>query len=492
MNANSGVNYAVKLNENELNLEISTLLKTKSPHNIRLDLINQGYDEKSVDSILHETIRNSKFIKNKNSSIVLFKDFFDKVGYGFSSPLFMYVLLYVLGMPLIFIGFVGAIKTFLTLFTSSAVKEYNLHIKIHKKFIAHYGTLFGFSFLLMALGKSINSSIIFSIGILFSSVFVVIHGDLYSTYVMTKLSSARSHLTSKIISYFSLIITAIAFIIAGYFLDFSVITINLFFVKFTIPGYLLVLETVAFAFILSSYVFSFVKAEPEIKKEFAFTKKYKNNFWSLYFSDLKKNFSKFFKNHNIKMLFFGTLFSGAMQTLMSTFAGIYIFTNFQDSIFNKFFYLSLIFGLGILAASVGPSITRKFIKIFGETPILVFGVFLISIFPLSIYFNVSYYALIIAHSVSVLGASCISVVQSFIVKNSLEEQERQTYFSAITPILSFLIPVIIIIFSVLINYIDFKTIFIIIPMVNILFITPFYFNLVIKANKEHFNKNIFS
>lgn len=476
--------HVLNLNYNTLVTEIKGMLKTMSPNSVMSQLVKRGYDENKVELAMHEAYESSKSIRARNSNIVLFKDFFDKIGYGFASPMLMYVLLYTLNVPLFLFGVIAGLKSFLTLSCSSIVKEYHDIFKVNKKFIAIFGTLFGLTFLLMAIAKRIDSPLIFSIGILLSAVFVVIHGDLYSDYVIRRLTSARSTFTSKFVAYFGLIITAISFLFAGYFLDLSTITINLGITAFTIPGYLLELEVIAFAFILSSYAFSFVKPELSLVKE-KVQKITKSGFLNHYFRKLKETIPKFMANKDIKLLYYGTLFSGTFQTIVATFAGIYIYSQIKDTVLNSFFYITIIFAVGIIAASIGPSLARTLTKVFGKTPMLIFGVFLIAIFPLAIYFNVTYYALIIANAVTVLGASILSVVQSFIVGNSLNEEERKTYFSAITPLISIIMPILIVLLTGIIYLFGFKELFLVIAILELIFVVPFYFSLMIKAHKKH-------
>lgn len=489
-NTTSNATYKLNVNYNTLISETRNLLKNMSAHSVKMQLVKKGYDENKVESAIHQALKSSKNTRIKNSSIVLFKDFFDKIGYGFSSPLLLYILLYTINAPLLLFGIIAAIKSFLTLTTSSIVKKYNQKYSINKRNIATFGTISGLIFLLIAAAKSLNSTILFAIGILISSIFVVIHGDLYSDYVIKKLSPTRSTITAKAVSYFGLIITAIAFVIAGFTLDYSAITINLGITVFTIPGYLLQLEVVAFAFILSSYAFSFVKPDLELAKDNLFKKK-ESGFLTTYFQDLKKDLSNFWKNKDIRTLFYGALFSGSFQTVVATFSGIYLFESIRNSVNNPFFHISIIFGIGIIAASIGPSIARSFTKIFGQTPMLIFGVFLIAIFPLSIFFNVSYYALIIAHAISIIGASILSIVQSFILHNTLNEEEKKTYFSAITPMIAVIMPILIMLMTAIIFIFSFKQLFLIIAILILILVVPFYFRLVMKANKKHV-KGMFS
>jgi hypothetical protein len=477
--------YALNLNYNTLTTEIKELLNSMSPQNVKEQLIKRGYEEEKVEVAIHNTYKSAKKNRIKNSNIILFKDFFDKIGYGFASPLLIYVLLYTLNTSILLFGVIAAIRSFITLFTSPIVKSYQQNFNIDRKVTSTFGTLFGLSFLLLAMAMRIQSTIIFTVGIILSSFFLVIHGDLYSNYIITKVKGARSTISAKIVSYFGLIITALAFVAAGFFLDFSSITINLGITAFTIPGYLLELEIVAFAFIFSSYVFSFVNPDLSLVKQKIKTKISKKEFFTNYFRNMKHNFSKFLANKDIKMLFYGTLFSGSLQTIIATFSGLYIFESIRGTVINPFFHLVIIFGVGIIAASIGPSIARSFTKIFGETPMLIFGVFLVAIFPISIYFNISYSGLIIAHAVSVIGASILSIVQSFLINNSLNEEEKKTYFSAITPLIAMIMPFIIILLTLLVYVIGFKEIFLVTAILILLLVTPFYFSLVINAHKAH-------
>ena len=328
------INENQKKNSNNIINEIKIMLKNMNAENVKNQLIKKGYAETEVETALQQIHKKAKSIKKRNANIVLFKDFFDKIGYGFASPLLMYLLLYTINAPLILFGIVAAAKSILTLFSSSIIQTYHQKFNVNKKFIAIFGTLFGFTFLIMAAAKRLESPIIFAIGILISSVFLVIQGDLYSDYVIKKLSKARSNIKSKLVAYFGLVITAIAFVSAGYILGFPNITINLGFIMFNVPGYLLELEIVAFAFILSSYAFSFVK--PELSVMNKIIPENKKHFLKNYFQELKINIKNFLKNKEIKVIFYGALFSGAFQTVISTFSCIYIFETIKNTVSNPF------------------------------------------------------------------------------------------------------------------------------------------------------------
>ncbi len=464
--------------------EITNLLETMSPHNVKVELMRKNYAEQEIEVTLAKIVKSSKSILKKNSEIILFKDFFDKIGYAFSSPLIMFIFLYILKTPLIIIGVISGLKTLVTLVTSSIVKEYNKKFSINKKLIATFGVLFGFTFLYKAIAISVNSYILFAIGLLFASIFIVIHGELYSSYVIKKLSRARSNITSKLISYFGLLITALAFVSACHLFNKGNINIHLLNFHLTIPSYLLAFEIIAFAFIFSSYAFSFVKPDINIKKS-PHEKSDRKEFLKLYIKSIRINFKGFMKNKTIKSIFFGALFSGALQTIISTFAGIYVYNEFQNSTGNGFLYVGFIFGVGILVASIAPGISRKMIKIFGETPLLVFSLFLTIMFPLSLYFRLNITGLILSHAISIIGASSLSIVQSMIIKKSLNQEERKTYFSTITPVISILLPIIVISFAIIAQQIGLQKMFLIIAILSIILITPFYFVLVLRENSKH-------
>ncbi len=97
-------NYLINVNYNELVPKVKEFLKTMTPHNARLELVKAGYSEKNVDNALGEAMKKSRVNLNKNANIILFKDFFDKIGYGFSSPMLMFILLYTINSSILFIG----------------------------------------------------------------------------------------------------------------------------------------------------------------------------------------------------------------------------------------------------------------------------------------------------------------------------------------------------------------------------------------------------
>jgi hypothetical protein len=480
----------MEFDQEELNNKILGLLQTMSPHNVQSELIRQGYPEKEIHKSIGKIVKNEKSIIKTNAHIILFKDFFDKIGYGFASHLVMFIFLAILKTPIAIIGLISGIKSFITLNTSSYLKAYDKKFNINKRLIATFGVLFGFTFLFKAAAISLNSATLFAIGMIAASVFIVLHGELYSNYVIKKLIRARSNITSRLVGFFSLMITAISFIGACTLLNKETTTINLISKAITMPSYLLAFEIIAFAFILSSYAFSFVKPENNITKS-KIKKQEKKEFIKNYITNIIESSKNFLEDINVRTIFLGALFSGSIQTTISTFSGIYVYNHFQALNGNGFLSVGLIFGIGIICAMFAPHIARSMMKIFGETPILVFSVFLIAIFPISLYFNLTLAGLIITHAIAVIGGASLSIVQSKVIQRSLNDEERRIYFSAITPIISVFLPIIVIIFSIIAGTIGLRQMFLILAVALILLITPFYFVLVIKDHKKH-NKTKFN
>jgi len=474
------------LNSN-LKSEINNLLKSMSSYNVKSHLLNKGYSELEIDSILKEISTKQNNIFKKNVNIVLFKDLFDKIGYGFASPLLMYLLLFSMNTPLFFIGIVAAMKNFFTLFMSSYVKEKNNYLGINKKIIVTFGVLFGFSFLLMAFAKNINNYYLFGFAIVLSSIFIVIHGDTYSVYILKKLTKVKSTFLAKLLSYFGLLITAGSLILAGYIFDEKEIIFSWGFKSISVPGFLFELELVALAFIVSSYLFSFVKSYN--LNNYNADKKY---FFKNHVNKLKKEFSNFIKDSNIKLLFLGGLFIGSFQTVISTFAGIKIYSDLINAgVSNPIFYVAIIFAIGVLVASISPKIVRNFIKTFGETPMLVFGVLLITIFPLAIYFNVNYYGLIMSQIIAVFGASALAITQTGLIFRTLKQDQRKTYFSITTPIISIILPLIVLGFSIFAHFFNLQKMFGLLIILTLIFVIPIYFILVMRSHKKHNSANLY-
>ncbi len=478
--------YLLHLNYNELRLKVKELLDSSiSPHTVKEQLIKQGYEEEAIDSALQYVMKHNSNKISKNASIVFFKDFLDKLGSGFSAPVVMFLMLHSLGAGLLFIGVVSALKNFISLLISNIIKSYSEHFSVNKGVISSFGTFFGLSFLVLAFSYSMQNKFLFTIFFLLSTAFIVLHGDFYSKYVLKRLTKVRTSSTAKVIQYFGLIFIALSLFLAGLMLDKSRIKVF----GFSVPGFLLVLEIVAIISIISSYLFSFVKPFVEFKAKknfYGLNEIKKNEFFSVYFSSTLNNFKDMFKKEHLRALFFGNLFSGSLQTVISTFAGIHVFLMNNNSYSRAVF----VFAVGIAVATISPRISRSLIKIFGETPLLVFSIFLMSIFPFALYFNLSYNGIVLSNVFSVFGASNLAVVQSFLIRKKLSSDEQRIYFESTSSIIALFLPIIVIILSLIAQAYGLSIMFLCTGIAEIVLIVPFYFNLVLKDNKAHYELKV--
>ena len=205
----------------------------------------------SSNSQNHESAHFRKFVM---------KEVLDKIGFGFGSQQFLNVLFYLSGASIFLVGIVNGLKSVISMLLGIFAQEYNKLRRISKRFIGFSGILFGFSFLFMAMGRFISSSLVFSAALLLSGISVVIYGEFSQNFFT--IGKKREALEN--IAKYGLIMTAISLVSAAVILDNYKDSASLAFSAFgaahtiRMPGYLIVFEIAAIPFILSGYFLSSV------------------------------------------------------------------------------------------------------------------------------------------------------------------------------------------------------------------------------------------
>lgn len=417
--------------------EVRRLLsKNLSPEEVKSHLLKRGFLESDVELAIEKAAIDLRVERVDEEKVMakrfLTKELLDRIGYGFVSHPFLNILFSFTGASYFIIGLINGLRTVLSLVYSSYMKEFSkVHI-LNKSSISRAGIIYGFSFLIMSFAVVLGSPLLYSLAFLAGALGVVAHGELYVTFMRSHLKKERMGAFLSKISIYGVIITIVSLLISGFVMDLfpragKVITFTLFGTafNFTIYGYLISFEITAFAFILSGFILSRMKQKtiPTDVKLSSFARE----FWTRW-----KIHSKFFvRNKVVVLLVLTSIITGIVQVLGNSFYGIFIYNNFKDQFLGGFLNVAIVFAIAVLAAFVGPWITRKLQDKIGVSPMLVFGTLLTAMLPLSLVFNPHLLVVAIAAALSIVGASILGMAQGFFTKRLLSDTERQVYFSFI-------------------------------------------------------------
>src|SRR3989338_10481328 len=116
---------------------------------LRAEYVSKGYLESEVDRALESVSGKSKKY-DENTAKLATKDFFDTVGYGFSSQQFVNIFFLQSGAGYYLIGMVNAFKTLLTVLTSTIIAGYKKSASFCKKATLVSGVLLAASLVMLA------------------------------------------------------------------------------------------------------------------------------------------------------------------------------------------------------------------------------------------------------------------------------------------------------------------------------------------------------
>lgn len=454
-----------------------------SMHDVKDGLKKAGFSGKELDdqltSFQHRQQETTGAHYKRLNSLFGFKEFLDRVAYGFGATQFVTIFFFLTGGSALLVGIVNGAKDLLGGLLSSFLHQYSHVQSIGKNFIANCGILFGFSFLGLLLAIRTNNSILFAIFVLLGSVGVVAYGELHMRLYEKSLPYEKKSSFLKKLTRNGLFITAIVFVATAFIIDsFGVEKIMVG--SFTLPlsGYFLVFEVAAIAFIISGFILSKLPYNAQ-KVHYPFWK-----FFKEYVQSLSLQSKKFFSSTRITLLFLGQTTTTLIQSLGASYYGYYLYLLFENSLYGPFLNIAIIFGVAILVSFLGPVFTRFMQKQAGLAPMFVFGTLLVAIMPLTLLYNTYYFALIAATSAMVIGASTLGVAQELLNRKILLSEERKTYLQTqnIMMILPFVIFIPLGAWTA--EAYSFETLFRIILYVLICFVAPLYLILVLKSHKE--------
>jgi hypothetical protein len=460
---------------------------------IKRKLLVRGYLETDIDAVLNNLMVSKSSEASRNNSIFSFKEFIDRIAFGFSSQQFVNILFALSGASLLLIGLVNGLKTILTYIFSGFIKYYSKMKYIGKSIISSSGVLFGLSFLGMTFSVMVKSPILFALSMLFGTFGIIAHGDLYTEFLNSILKNEKRSGFLRIVSYFGILITAASMLLAGYIIDLfplngHILTLNMDGMGFDMPvnlriiGYLLTFEITAILFIISGYILSFIKEKKDVMQ--AGGASIMASF-RLYFQDMAEYSRIFSKNTSVKMLTIAMVLGTIIQILLNSYTGIFIYYNFKDELFKGFMNVAVVFVIALVASILGSMFTKKFYKSLGEAPMLVFGVLLMTVLPAVLYYNPNMYSIGIATAVSVLGASIMGLAQGLIAEKLMNSEELGKYYSTIN--FYSVIPTVLIVSAgaMIAQFASLQVLFLSLAVMLLLFIMPLYFVIVMISDKEY-------
>jgi hypothetical protein len=413
--------------------------RSTSINEIKTNLIHRGYIEEDVEQALNKLVKIKSEESTRNDKILSTKEFLDRIGYGFANQQFINILFMLSGAPLFMIGFLNAIKNSATSFLAGFMHEYSRSKNISKGFISSSGIIYGLSFLGMTIAIIAKNPWIFAFSILLGTLGIMAHGDPYTTFANSLLRSEKRRNFLKFISYFGILITAGSMMIAGWLMELipisgEIMRLNMSSfnlaepMAFKLYGHLLIFEITAIMFILSGYFLSFVQD----KKEIAYGTHLRiSAIIQKYWIESLKATKIFTKNPKIFLLMIASILITVIQVVGGSYYGIFIYQGFKHDFLGGFLNVALIFVIALVASITGTIFTKNFSKSLGEAPMLVFGTLLIALLPVTFYFNPNLYSIALATALSVVGGAIVGVAQGLIAERLMNEEESRTYFSSI-------------------------------------------------------------
>ncbi len=459
-------------------------------------LEQKGFSEEAIEySLLHFSDRLdggvSKKIK-RNIRLFTIKEFFDRIGYGFSTNQFVNILFYQTifaagmgSMALFIVGLFNALKSLLSVILSTVLQEYQKVQQLPKRLLSFSGILFGFSFLFMAFARAKASVPLFAASLIVGSIGVVGYGDIYNKLIRDTIKKERMGLFLAKISQYGVLITAVAMLLSGYLMDWIPIlgrtfSIELFGKVFSFKayGYLISFEITAFAFILSGYVLSFVNQKKD-DRNYPF-----KTFLSDYMVSIINNVKPFFANKFIFLLTIASILGGVLQTLGNSYFGIFIYEQFKSIGFGGFLNVAVIYAIAIVVSVFGPWLTNKIHKSIGFSPMLVFGTMLIAMMPFFAAWSPNIYAITVANALSIIGSSILGVAHGLLARKLLREHEREVYFSSVSIAIVFPYLFLSVIGAFVAHVYGLTLLFKVLVFGLLVVVVPLYIILVVLANKR--------
>lgn len=394
------------------------LNKGQSIDQVRQVLLEQGYLEHDINNAIsadhvHANIKKKNQQKKLNITY-MFKEIFDRIGFGVTSQQFINIFLSTMGAGLFVVGIITGAKVVLSSLTSSVLKGSLKQNEGLKRNVVIWGIMFLASIGLLYFSAGI-SYWAFAFALIFSAIVLVVYGDLYSRLYKSSLIQEKKNFFLKKSSQIGIIISAVSIFAAAYLLEHSPFFResfqNIFIIAFA-----------AFALSLVALLFVKVPKKHKIsrKNEGIVKQEFKDAVY-----DLK---SVFLKNKLIMTMLFAGSITGVVQSIGAAYYGIFIYQNLKGQWLGGFVNVGLVFSLALVTSIIASYVTQKMAQDYGKAPMLVFGTLLIALMPLTFYVNPNLVAIIIATISGVIGNSIVGVARGLLSVEYLTQEEQQSYY----------------------------------------------------------------
>lgn len=358
------------------------------------------------------------------NSIFGSKELFDRLSYGFGGYQFITILFYLTGAGAFIVSLITALRDVCITFLSSLLHDYSKVHTVGKQFISNAGIFYGFSFFGILLALRLESVALFAFSLLVGSFGVVTHGELFLRLRDNYIPHERRSGFLQKASHYGLVITAVAFFVAGVVLELFQAdkATEIFGMTINVSGAFILVEVTAILCIISGYLLSLLPNNLQpLKYPF---KQFRIDFMR----KTRHQMSQFLDNKYLVLLLVAGIGVSIVQNLGAALYGYHIYTSFLTSGLGGFINIGLIFTVAIIVSFMGPWLAHFLKKHIGLAPLFVFASLLMGMLPLAFIFNPYFTTILVATSLSVLGASIIGVSQGLLVRKLLYARERNLFF----------------------------------------------------------------
>lgn len=179
------------------------------------------------------------------------------------------------------------------------------------------------------------------------------------------------------------------------------------------------------------------------------------------------NFSFIFKN---PLLISSSLFLASV-ILLFIYLGPFLYITFYN-LTHPYLNVAIVIITGIIAPLFAPYITINSLKAFGKLPMLLFGLILYLIMPLAFYLQKDTSSIVLATLIGMVGVTISRMALDFHLRDISKEKTYKAY-SRLINVLVYILLVILSIFSIfIVKYLSVKKVFLLILMLNLIFVIP--------------------
>ncbi len=388
------------------------LADNQSADQIKVELTNSGYLEADVVKVV-EKLSGDKDVNKR----LIFKEIFDRAGYGLGSLQFINILFAQTGASMFLIGVSNGLRSVFGTGLSSLLKQFSEDHSVGNFWIGFAAFIYGLAFSIMAFARSMRHVWLFFGALLLGSAGVVFYGEFFNKMIF-KFESKKTRLVIDKLSHFGIIITGVMLLIGALTIQKDP-RIDLGFI--TLRGYSIALISATLCFFISA-----VLTVTHQKK--STTLKTAKKFVESYISRVFRESKDFFGDYKVILLILASTLTTLVQIMGSSYYGIYIYESFMNIGFGGFVNVAMIFLLALLASLIAPNITKNNVQLYGSFPMLIFGTMLMAIMPLTYYFNPNLVSIAMGTIAGVTGSAISGIARGFIASKIVKKELKKSYF----------------------------------------------------------------